>query len=137
LAWLNTIQNAYHYKTAPKRPSPLDIPIEPCIMRLITLLALVSTTVVAFAPSAKISRAVTNPSTTQLQIARRDIIVGAAAGWFFLAAPLLANAASSSTFFKPEDLQEPAQMSNQGGKLDLNAAFVVSMCGHGVKYLQA
>ena len=92
-------------------------------MRILSLASILSMTM-AFSPSFKPHR----PTTTRLEVSRRDILAsGIAASYMVvtaLAAP--ANAASSTTFFEPEKLFEPAQM-KQGGKVDLNSAFVVSV----------
>lgn len=87
-------------------------------MRIFAVLATLATSL-AFAPS--IHTTCTHRTATQLKVTRREALVGFAG---LVAAPIVANAASSTTFFKPEDLNEPAQM-NKGDKLDLNSAFVV------------
>lgn len=98
-------------------------------MRALTVcLTLLDCRTLAFVPSfpTKTSRL----TKTQLEVARRDVLAGIVGGWLASAALMspAAEAASSTTFFEPEKLSEPAQMS-QGGKLDLNSAFVVSSCG--------
>ena len=90
-------------------------------MRILSLTTLLSMSL-AFSPSIKPHRL----TTTRLEVSRRDILAtGIAASYMAvtsLAAP--AQATSSTTFFEPEKLFEPAQM-KQGGKVDLNSAFVV------------
>ena len=65
-------------------------------------------------------------TTTQLEMERREVLL---TGIMALAAPAVANAArptaSSTYFFDDSQVNEPSQQSTDG-KLDLNAAFVVS-----------
>jgi len=95
-------------------------------MRLFLFLAALVASAQAFAPKPTFQR-----RSTELQVHRRDVLITGIMG--LVAAPTLATAASlpqsgvsSSTFFKEENVREPSQMAT-GGKLDVNAAPVVSV----------
>jgi hypothetical protein len=93
-------------------------------MRSITFtFAILASTVMAFTPTVTTKAPL---QTTQLEASvRRDFLTGIAGSWMAAAlSPAAAQAASSTAFFEPEKLFEPSQMS-QGGKVDLNSAFVV------------
>jgi hypothetical protein len=90
------------------------------MMRFISLLTLAGLYAVSgFAPSmSKIA------TTTQLNLERRNLLAGI---FGVVVAPAIANAKGSTWFYDQmiETEQEPAQMYT-GGKVDLNAAMVVS-----------
>lgn len=68
----------------------------------------------------------TAKTTTQLDLNRRDVVITGIMG--LLSAPGIAQAASGSTFFyddKIEEVREASQQATEGGKLDLNGAPVV------------
>jgi hypothetical protein len=97
-------------------------------MRTAIVFATLASSTLAFTPSLQTTRG----TTTQLEVTRRDALAGFGG---LIAAPVMANAASSTTFFKPEDLFEPAQMS-KGDKLDLNSAFVVRMDCNRMRFIR-
>jgi hypothetical protein len=90
------------------------------MMRFTNLLIIAGLYAVSgFAPSMR-----KTTTTTQLNLERRELLAGILE---LVAAPAIANAKGSTWFYdqKIETVQEPAQM-HTGGKVDLNAAFVVS-----------
>lgn len=91
-------------------------------MRIVFIALTFAACVTAFSPSVRIQKK--TASTTQLDLGRRELLTGLAG---LLAAPSLANAAGSTFFFddKIEEVIEPSQLAT-GGKLDINAAPVVS-----------
>ena len=90
-------------------------------MRL-TILALLLAPAMAFVPAVQKAK-----TTTKLDMQRRDVLITGIMG--LVAAPTLAQASGSSTWFydeKIEQVVEPTQMATDG-RLDLNSAYVVSL----------
>jgi len=85
-------------------------------MRLVVLL-LAPTAILAFAPAVQ----KTHTSSTKLDMERRDVLITGIMG--LVAAPTMAQAASSTFFYDDSKTQEPSQGATDG-KVDLNSAFV-------------
>jgi SNF family Na+-dependent transporter len=93
-------------------------------MRVLILLSLLAAAATAF--TAIPMKTVTTTTSTALNLKRRDLLITGVMGLVAGAHPLVAGAKGSTFFYDQQD--QPVEQSQMytGGKLDLNAAFVVS-----------
>lgn len=92
-----------------------------CSRMRFAILFLIFQATAAFVPSVQKTK-----TTTKLDLNRRDVVITGIMG--LIGAPGLAKASSGSTFFyddKIEQVKEASQQATEGGRLDLNSAFVV------------
>lgn len=94
------------------------------MMRVIFLISLLAAVATAFTiPIKKVATVTT--STTALNLKRRDLLITGVMG--LVVQPLVAGAKGSTFFYDDKIEDQPVEQSqmNTGGKVDLNAAFVV------------